>query len=75
MAATEQGTRQAGAASPVDFAAYGDYGDFAKKQPPRQTGAFERPAYRFQGRITADGSSGCPAAAGRYPGRPRLGVP
>jgi glutathionyl-hydroquinone reductase len=66
MAATEQGTRQAGGASPVDFAAYGDYGDFARKQPPRQPGAFERPVYPFQGRITADGSSGYPAVAGRY---------
>jgi glutathionyl-hydroquinone reductase len=66
MAASQQGTRQAGGASPVDFAVYGDYGDFVKKQPPQQAGAFERPAYPFQGRITADGSSGYPAASGRY---------
>ncbi len=66
MAATQQGTQQTGGASPVDFAAFGDYGDFLRKQPPRQAGAFERPAYPFQGRITADGSSGYPAVAGRY---------
>ena len=61
-------TTQAGGASPVDFAAFGDYGDFRPKQ--RQAGArdgeFVRAAYPFQGRITADGSSGYPAEAGRY---------
>jgi len=66
MAATQQETRQAGGASPVDFAAFGDYGDFQRKKPPREAGAFERPAYPFQGRITADGSSGYPAVPGRY---------
>jgi putative glutathione S-transferase len=59
-----------GGASPVDFAAYGDYGDFRRKQPDRpaepKPGEFVRPAYPFRGRITADGSSGYPAAAGRY---------
>ena len=30
------------------------------------SGAFVRQRYRFQGRITADGSSGYPAVAGRY---------
>jgi glutathionyl-hydroquinone reductase len=59
-------TRQAGPASPVDFATYGDYGDFRKKQPAPAAGEFVRPAYPFQGRITADGSSGYPAVPGRY---------
>jgi putative glutathione S-transferase len=59
---------QAGGASPVDFAAFGDYGDFRPKQQPAgvQDGEFVRPAYPFRGRITADGSSGYPAEAGRY---------
>jgi putative glutathione S-transferase len=50
-------------ASPVDYDAYGQYG------PGRgfdQGQAFQRPRYRFQGRITADGSSGYPAEPGRY---------
>jgi len=50
-------------ASPVDYDAYGPYG------PGRgfdQGQAFQRPRYRFQGRITADGSSGNPAQPGRY---------
>ena len=59
-------TQQAGGASPVDFAAFGDYGDFRKKQPQPASGEFVRPAYPFRGRITADGSSGFPAVAGRY---------
>jgi putative glutathione S-transferase len=59
-------TQQAGGASPVDFAAFGDYGDFRRKQPQPATGEFVRPAYPFRGRITADGSSGFPAVAGRY---------
>ncbi len=62
MTAIEQ---QASGASPVDFSAYGDYGDF---RPPgkRQSAEFVRAAYPFRGRITADGSSGYPAEAGRY---------
>jgi len=59
-------TQQAGGASPVDFAAFGDYGDFRRKQPQPLTGEFVRPGYPFRGRITADGSSGYPAVAGRY---------
>jgi putative glutathione S-transferase len=55
-------TAQAGGASPVDFAAFGDYGDYR----PKQDSAFERPAYPFRGRITADGSSEYPAQSGRY---------
>lgn len=59
-------TQQSGGASPVDFAAFGDYGDFRPKQPQPAAGEFVRPAYPFRGRITADGSSGYPAVAGRY---------
>jgi glutathionyl-hydroquinone reductase len=61
-------TSQAGA-SPVDFAVYGDYGDFRPKKPAAsagQPGEFVRAAYPFQGRITADGSSGFAAEPGRY---------
>jgi glutathionyl-hydroquinone reductase len=50
-------------ASPVDYEKYGEYGPgrgFNRGQ------SFERPRYRFQGRITADGSSGYPATPGRY---------
>ena len=59
-------TQRAGGASPVDFAAFGDYGDFRRKQSPPATGEFVRSAYPFRGRVTADGSSGYPAMAGRY---------
>ena len=50
-------------ASPIDYGAYGLYGPgrgFDKGK------GFQRPVYRFQGRITADGSSGYPAVPGRY---------
>jgi putative glutathione S-transferase len=50
-------------ASPADFETYGDY---SAKAQPRADGSFERPQYRFRGRITADGSSGYPAEPGRY---------
>ena len=65
MTATGQ---QAGGASPVDFGAYGDYGDYSAPRPPgaKQPAEFVRPAYPFRGRITADGSSGYPAEPGRY---------
>ena len=56
-------TSTAPVASPVDFSEYGDY---SVKSPVRPDGAFIRPMYPFQGRITADGSSGFPAQAGRY---------
>jgi putative glutathione S-transferase len=56
-------TSTAAVASPVDFETYGEY---SVKAPPRADGSFERPLYRFQGRITADGSSGYPAEPGRY---------
>jgi hypothetical protein len=50
-------------ASPVDYAAYGEYGPgrgFERGQ------SFQRPRYRFQGRISADGSSGYPAEQTRW---------
>ncbi len=50
-------------ASPVDYDSHGSYG------PGRgfnEGSSFQRPVYRFQGRITADGSSGYPAVPGRY---------
>jgi len=50
-------------ASPVDFAVYGDY---EIKQSTGPDGSFQRPLYRFRGRVTADGSSGYPARPGRY---------
>src|SRR5215472_7215604 len=63
MTATSE--RAAHGASPVDFASYGDYGDYrkAKSKPDPE---FVRAPYPFRGRITADGSSGFPAEAGRY---------
>ncbi len=66
-------TAQASGASPVDFVTFGDYGDFKPKKaqpaascPAAKPGEFVRAAYPFQGRITADGSSGYPAEPGRY---------
>ena len=56
-------TRTVPVASPVDFLSYGDY---SVKAPVRTDGAFVRPLYPFQGRITADGSSGFKAEPGRY---------
>ncbi len=50
-------------ASPVDYEAYGSYGPGRGFDPGQR---FHRPRYRFQGRITADGSSGYEAAPGRY---------
>ena len=57
---TDQAPRYAG---PVDYETYGQYG------PGRGFDGgqgFRRPRYRFQGRITADGSSGYQAEPGRY---------
>jgi putative glutathione S-transferase len=55
------------AASPVDFDTYGDYGQqFFGRARGGDGGAFKRPPYPFQGRITADGSSGYRAEPGRY---------
>jgi glutathionyl-hydroquinone reductase len=56
-------TRTAPVASPVDF---DEYGDYTPKVLPSTAQEFVRPRYPFQGRITADGSSGFPAEAGRY---------
>jgi len=57
MTATSERAR---GASPVDFAEYGDYGDY-RKEPERE---FVRAPYPFRGRIGADGPY--PAEAGRY---------
>ena len=63
-------TRQASGASPVDFTTFGDYGGFKPKKAAAPAGSkpgeFVRAAYPFQGRITADGSSGYQAEPGRY---------
>src|SRR5271163_25973 len=48
-------------AGPVDYETYGHYA----MTPPAE-GAVAKPLYRFQGRITADGSSGYLAEPGRY---------
>jgi glutathionyl-hydroquinone reductase len=53
-------------ASPVDFETYGDYTGRPRFAQPRTATEFVRPKYPFQGRITADGSSGFPAEPGRY---------
>jgi glutathionyl-hydroquinone reductase len=53
-------------AGPVDFAAYGDYGDFKRPSAVKPSAEFVRAPYPFRGRITADGSGEYPAAAGRY---------
>jgi glutathionyl-hydroquinone reductase len=67
MTTTTGATSRTAGASPVDFAAYGDYGGRPKAAAKHEKPAeFSRPAYPFQGRITADGSSGYPAEAGRY---------
>jgi glutathionyl-hydroquinone reductase len=69
VSSSEDAPAQAGGASPVDFATYGDYGDFRPRRPaaePAKPGDFVRAAYPFQGRITADGSSGYQAEPGRY---------
>jgi glutathione S-transferase/putative glutathione S-transferase len=50
-------------ASPVDYDSYGHYGQGRGFDTGR---SFRRPRYQFQGRITADGSSGYPAEPGRY---------
>ena len=50
-------TRTAPVASPVDF---DEYGDYTPKVLPTTAEEFVRPQYPFQGRITADGSSGSP---------------
>jgi putative glutathione S-transferase len=65
---TAIGERAAAAhgAGPVDFGAFGDYTGSKRVLRPQAGAEFVRPPYPFQGRITADGSSGFPAEAGRY---------
>jgi glutathionyl-hydroquinone reductase len=58
-------------AGPVDFDTYGAYGAYRRKagtpdRPPQGDGEFRRARYRFQGRVSADGSSGFAAEPGRY---------
>jgi putative glutathione S-transferase len=55
-------TRTPAYASAVDHAAYGHYGPGRLHLSP----GWNRPIHPFQGRITADGSSGFPAEPGRY---------
>jgi glutathionyl-hydroquinone reductase len=50
-------------ASPVDYGRYGHYGQGRGFNAGQ---SFQRPAYRFRGRITAGGSSGYRAEPGRY---------
>ncbi|MFJ9568705.1 glutathione S-transferase C-terminal domain-containing protein [Streptomyces bacillaris] len=50
-------------ASPVDIGTYGPYGPGRVVEDAR---GWQRPRYPFQGRITADGSSGHRAEPGRY---------
>ena len=50
-------------AGPVDYETYGPYGPGRGFDSGQR---FQRPRYRFQGRITADGSSGYLAEPGRY---------
>ncbi len=72
MTAIGDGVGVAQGAGPVDFDAYGDYGDYRRRagdggQPASEAGGeFVRAPYPFRGRITADGSSGYPAEPGRY---------
>ncbi len=50
-------------ASPVDYDRYGHYGQGRGFDAGQ---SFQRPRYQFQGRMTADGSSGYRAEPGRY---------
>ena len=64
MTAIGERAEAAHGAGPVDFDAYGDYGGHQRDAKPRPE--FVRAAYPFQGRLTADGSSGYPVEPGRY---------
>jgi len=70
MTAVGERAGAAQGAGPVDFGTYGDYGAYKRGDAARQRaeakGEFVRAAYPFRGRITADGSSGYRAQAGRY---------
>jgi glutathionyl-hydroquinone reductase len=63
QAAERAGGPGARYASPVDYDRYGHYGQGRGFDSGR---SFRRPRYRFQGRITADGSGGYRAEPGRY---------
>lgn len=64
MTSADTATPAPAYASPVDYEAYGLYGPGRGFDQGQKS--FQRPRYRFQGRITADGSSGYPAEPGRY---------
>ncbi len=70
MSATSEMAGTGHVAGPVDFETYGDYGDYRRPgergREARPEAEFARAPYPFRGRITADGSSGFAAAAGRY---------
>ena len=59
-------------ASPVDYETYGVYAPKGMGTTDRR---FVRPRYPFQGRISADGSTGFPAEPGRYHLYIALGCP
>jgi glutathionyl-hydroquinone reductase len=61
---SEQGA--GGLAGPVDFELYSDYTGRPKGVAPESVKEFVRPKYPFQGRVTADGSSGFKAESDRY---------
>src|SRR5215472_16799653 len=64
MTAVSERAGAAHGAGPVDFDEFGDYGSY--KRPASAQREFVRAPYPFRGRISADGSSGYPAVAGRY---------
>jgi glutathionyl-hydroquinone reductase len=62
-------TASAGQTAPRQYAGTVDYDTYGPYGPGRgfdRSQGFNRPRYRFQGRITADGASGFPAEPGRY---------
>ncbi len=61
---TSAGTATPAYASPADYETYGQYGP--GRGFDQGSKSFQRPRYRFGGRITADGSSGYRAEPGRY---------
>jgi len=64
MHCTLAGVSSVRTASPVDFETYGDYGAPPEDSAPPTR--FRRGRYPFQGRISADGSTGYKAEPGRY---------
>jgi glutathionyl-hydroquinone reductase len=66
MTAVSERAGAAQGAGPVNFEEYGDYGAYKRPAGARPPAQFVRAPYPFRGRITADGSGGYPAQAGRY---------